>query len=84
MMLDFVVPVTAEVVEAETVGFRINDLEKPRFKGDQLGGIHLALEYRILDALPEIKAGLRCAAQAAMSAAEQEMSQPKQAMPSSL
>ena len=64
MMLDLVVPVAAEMVEAEAVGFQIDDVQQARFEGDELGGIHFALEDRGLDALAVVETGFGGAPQA--------------------
>ena len=57
VMFDFVLPIGAEMIEAEAVGFGIDDVDEPVFEVDELGGIDLALEDGILDALAEVEAG---------------------------
>jgi len=41
VVLDLVVPVAAEMVEAETVGFGIDDVEQASFEGHELRRIDL-------------------------------------------
>jgi hypothetical protein len=67
VVFDFVMPVAAEMIETETVGVQVDDVEQPGFERDKLGRIHLALEDRVLDALAVIEAGLGGAAQAGFS-----------------
>jgi hypothetical protein len=64
VVLDFVMPVRAEVIEAEAVGLGVDDGKESGLEIDELGGIYLALEYGVLDALAEVEAGLGGAAEA--------------------
>ena len=48
----------------KAVGFQIDDVQKTGFEADQLRRIHLAFEHGILNALTEIEAGFRRAAEA--------------------
>lgn len=59
VVFDFVVPVAAEVVEAEAIGLGVDDGEELGFELDELSGIYLALEDGVLDSLAEVEAGLR-------------------------
>lgn len=58
VVIDFTLPLIAEVVEPDAVGLLFDDVEKLGFEGDELGGIHLAFEYGILHPLAVIKTGL--------------------------
>lgn len=58
MMLNLVMPIAAKMVKPETVGFRINDVEKAGLESNELGGIDLTLEDGVLDALAVVEAGL--------------------------
>jgi hypothetical protein len=67
VVLDLVVPVAAEMIETEAVGFRIDDVQEAGFKADKLRGIYLALEDGILHSLPEVETSLGGPAQAGFS-----------------
>ena len=58
-------PVVAEVVVAQAVVLRIDDLFEPCPQGCHLAGVELALEDAVLHPLPVVKAGLRHLAQSA-------------------
>ena len=64
VVLDFVMPVAAEVIETKAVSLGVDDAEQTGFQGDKLRGIDFTLEDGVLDALAEIEAGLGGAAQA--------------------
>jgi len=67
MVLDLVLPIRAEVIEAQAVGFRVDDVKQAVFKHHELGRVHLALENGILHSLAIIETGLGSAAQAGLA-----------------
>ena len=52
------IPVVPEVIDAKTVGRRVNDFEQAIPKHHKLSGINKTFKYRVLDTLPVIQAGL--------------------------
>jgi hypothetical protein len=52
------------MIEAEAVGFWVDDLEEAGFERDELRGIHLALENGGLDSLAVVEARLGSTPQA--------------------
>ena len=64
VMLDFVMPVAAEVIETEAIGFQIDDAEQARLECDELCGIDFAFKNRGLDALSVVETGFSGAPQA--------------------
>lgn len=61
------IPLFAQDIDAQAVGLRIDNVEKPGANADKLARIDQAFENRILDALTMIKARLRCPAKSAPS-----------------
>jgi hypothetical protein len=67
VVFDAFFPVFAEEVEAEGIGFGVDDVEEAGFEVGELGGIELAFEDGVLDALSEIEAGFGDLAEASSS-----------------
>ena len=67
MVLHLVLPIRAEVIEAQAVGLRIDDVKQAAFEHHELRRVNLALENRILHALAIIETGLGSAAQAGLA-----------------
>ena len=64
VMLHFVVPVAAEVVKAQAVGFGIDNIQQSCFEGDKLGWVDFALEDGVLNPLAIVEASFGRAPQA--------------------
>lgn len=67
VMLHFMMPVTAQMVEAQAVGFGIDNIQQSRFKGDKLCWIHFALEDGVLNPLAIVEASFGRAPQTGFS-----------------
>lgn len=67
VVLDFVMPIAAEMIEPEAVCVQIDDVQQASLQCNELRGIHLALKNRVLDALTEVEARLGGPAQARLS-----------------
>ena len=57
-VLDPLLPVVAQVVDAQAIGGGINNGFQPRGQGNELRRIQLAFEDGVLDSLPVVEAGL--------------------------
>ena len=67
MVLNLLLPVFSKVINADTVGFCVDDGKEFPPELDKLRVIHLALEDGILDALAVVEAGFRYLAQALLA-----------------
>ena len=59
VVLDLLLPIFSKMVDADTIGFRVDDGKEFSAELDKLRMIHLALEDGVLDALAVVEAGFR-------------------------